>query len=442
MTSLPSNPISNNVDIQISIDRALQSNAQNFVHLKESNIKMKDLLEENFKEKAVYQKKMKDFLKIGQQIFILEKENEDKEKKIRSLELEVEHLKQSAESEKNSLTSLFQKENDNLRLIVETLNKKLDSVSFLDERNKALEKEVEQMRITVDKTVKQYDSMLKQIEMEYMMKYDQIKGALINNVEKYHKNVSKHNVDYIDATTKLTLLQNQQLIVDVNSYSLVINDLMTQKENLERKIKTLENDVQMHQCVEMSLSSKNRELKNKLGKLTADICTPVKLPDIKEKVTRSQAIRKQLIASKEGQSLMMPGISEHKIKDLELQLENKKKSINAIQKKLDEVHKTLIYYKTRHSWIFNLMDTAYKNLVNDSDFKSFLIVNNRDSESANSVDEMIEAGSFDTLSKKSKIDVLGLLMKFIFPLVADEIKFGNIIKRKELNNLGISLEVA
>ena len=75
------------------------------------------------------------------------------------------------------------------------------------------------------------------------------------------------NVQYMDVSTKLTLLQNHQLLIQLEYQSQQLDEITAKKEAWEKKVFELTKDIEIHKEVELSLAEKNKKLKNENNKL-------------------------------------------------------------------------------------------------------------------------------------------------------------------------------
>ena len=75
------------------------------------------------------------------------------------------------------------------------------------------------------------------------------------------------NVQYMDVSTKLTLLQNHQLLIQLEYQSQQLDELSAKKDELEKKVFELTKDIEIHKEVELSLAEKNKKLKSENNKL-------------------------------------------------------------------------------------------------------------------------------------------------------------------------------
>ena len=89
----------------------------------------------------------------------------------------------------------------------------------------------------------------------------------MDNINQTQSKVTELNIQYMDVSTKLTLLQNHQLLIQLEYQSQQIDELSSKKDALEKKVFELNRDIDIHKEVELSLAEKNKKLTTENQKL-------------------------------------------------------------------------------------------------------------------------------------------------------------------------------
>jgi hypothetical protein len=121
-----------------------------------------------------------------------------------------------------------------------------------EEQIKQLEIEKERLKIEADERVKNK-------EIRNQIKFSELKKKMMENIQETQKNVTQLNIEYMDVSTKLTLLQNHQLLIELEYQSQQIEELIIKKENLEKRVFELTQDIEVHKEVELALAAKNKK---------------------------------------------------------------------------------------------------------------------------------------------------------------------------------------
>ena len=84
-----------------------------------------------------------------------------------------------------------------------------------------------------DLTVK-HEKNMRQMEIVTQMKMTKMKNKLTESVKETQAKANELNADYMDVQSKLTLLQNHQLLIQLEYLEQQINDLTKKNENLKK----------------------------------------------------------------------------------------------------------------------------------------------------------------------------------------------------------------
>ena len=109
----------------------------------------------------------------------------------------------------------------------------------------------------------------------------------MDKIDQIQAKETELNIQYMDVSTKLTLLQNHQLLIQLEYQSQQLEEITTKKEALEKKVFELSKDIEIHKEVELSLAEKNKKLKNenlKLKNSKGDTNSPSDKQNINSKI--------------------------------------------------------------------------------------------------------------------------------------------------------------
>ena len=283
------------------------------------------------------------------------------------------------------------------------------------------------------------------------------------------------NVQYMDVSTKLTLLQNHQLLIQLEYQSQQLDELTAKKEELEKRVFELTKDIEIHKEVELNLAEKNKKLKSeniKLKNNTNDNITinntnnsnvnnstepknkrgsMNKKKNININITDDEKISENVqhnintnsynnisTVENNNSSNNFNNLSrvnlfnnnaytrmmnlEKKVLNLEKKLMTSKKEYNAIKDRNEYVEKVLKNYEKKYSKIFNFFEDCLENFFNDEE-----LVNNQ--EIFVNIDS-IRKCDFSNLNKEEKYTTLIIIMKYLMPLMDST----NAIKQQNSSN--------
>jgi hypothetical protein len=89
---------------------------------------------------------------------------------------------------------------------------------------------------------------------------------MLENINETKDEVTELNMKYMDISTKLTLLQNHQLLVQLDYQTQQLEESTKKNEIYKKKISDLTKDIQLHKEVEISFAEKNKKLIRELMK--------------------------------------------------------------------------------------------------------------------------------------------------------------------------------
>ena len=252
--------------------------------------------------------------------------------------------------------------------------------------------------------------------MRNKLKFSNLKKKMMENIKNTQIKVTEVNMKYMDVSTKLTMLQNHQLLMQLEYQSQQIEELTKNNEIMEKKLFEMDRDLEIHKEVELSLAEKNKKLKNELFKVKKEGDNPDNnnnnlntnsnnIVNIKEK-DNEKSDRND--GKNFNINLKMINL-EQKIINLEKKLNQKKKDFNYLKEKYEFIENVLKNYENKFLGIINFLEDSLNKFFIDDELLSNQEVNIH-------LDDM-KKGDFTSLTKEEQYSTLIILMKYLMPLI-------------------------
>ena len=265
-----------NAKADVPIDYQVESkNLQYTITLKDNEIGM--LQKENNKKKEYIielekeiQKLRKDYVnayELENTIKSNHKKIEQQEKEIENLNNQLKEQKKKNDEEKKQIEQNFQDEIHQLKVRIESSTQKVEMANQLSTENQELLKEVDKLKLDQQNIINKHVAENKQRDIKNQIKFSNLKNKMKEKIDQIQAKETELNVQYMDVSTKLTLLQNHQLLIQLEYQSQQLDEITAKKDALEKKVFELTKDIEIHKEVELSLAEKNKKLKNEINKL-------------------------------------------------------------------------------------------------------------------------------------------------------------------------------
>ena len=453
----------------VPVDFQVESkNLQYTITLKDQEI---DLLQKENQHKKDYiiqleteiQKLKKDYIKAYELENTIKKDHKTIEKQkneIDNLHNQMEAQKRKSDEEKRQIEQNFQDEIAQLKVVIESSKQKVEMANQLSTENQELLKQVDTLKTDNKNIIDKHISENKQKDIKNEIKFSNLKKKMKEKIDQIQTKETELNVQYMDVSTKLTLLQNHQLLIQLEYQSQQLDEINAKKEELEKRVFELTKDIEIHKEVELSLAEKNKKLKSENIKLknnnndtntinnisnVNDSINPKnkrvsmnKKNNLKINITDDEKISENIQhnintnsfnnlstvennnSSNNFNSLSKMNLFnnnaytrmmnlEKKVLNLEKKLMTSKKEYNAIKDRNEYVEKVLKNYEKKYSVLFNLFEDCLEQLFNDEE-----LVNNQ--EIFVNIDS-IRKCDFSNLNKEEKYTTLIIIMKYLMPLM-------------------------
>ena len=475
-----------NAKVDVPIDYQVESkNLQFTITLKDNEIDM--LQKENQKKKEYIielekeiEKLKKDYVKayeLENTIKGNHKKIEQQEKEIENLNNQIKDQKRKNDEEKKQIEQNFQDEIQQLKVVIESSSQKVEMANQLSNENQELIKEVDKLKIDQKNIIDKHVAENKQRDIKNQIKFSNLKNKMKERIDQIQAKETELNMQYMDVSTKLTLLQNHQLLIQLEYQSQQLDEITAKKEALEKKVFELTKDIEIHKEVELSLAEKNKKLKNENNKLKNNSVVLSNNSNINNFNNSNSNLNNSSTDNKKSKNLVINtsnnnniteddkssenhqvintnsfnNISttvennsniannnfnnmlnnnaysrmlslERKVLNLEKKLMNSKKEYNLMKDKYEYIEKILRNYEKKYSGLFNFFEDCLDQFFNDEE-----LTNNQ--EIFVNIDS-IRKCDFSNLNKEEKYSTLIILMKYLMPLMDSS----NVLKQNQNNN--------
>ena len=437
----------NSSGAEVPIDFQVESkNLQYTITLKDNEIAM---LKQEHEKETEYIRSLEQEIAALKKDYVerykLENEIKDYRSKIEHLDMEIENLKQTiidnkkkADEEKKTLEQNLLDQIAQLKVQNDSFKAKVEMVNQLLQDKENLSKLVEELNKKNEDIIYQNNEVMKQKDVKNQIKFSNLKKKMMDKIDQIQAKETELNIQYMDVSTKLTLLQNHQLLIQLEYQSQQLEELTTKKEALEKKVFELSKDIEIHKEVELSLAEKNKKLKNENTKLKNNKGNNINVANDNQNKNQkiintnedeksstplanscnnySTTVENNNSSGLNNKSNLLSNNSytrmlnlEKKVLNLEKKLNNSKRDYNSLKDKNEYVEKILKNYEKKYSGLFNFFEDCLNQFFNDED-----LTNNQ--EIFVNIDS-IQRCDFTALSLEEKYSTLVILMKYLMPLI-------------------------
>lgn len=367
--------------------------------------------------------------------------------KNQQLEREIEDLKQKI-LEQHKEFSENQRIEDKKHLIeIGKLRGTVDKYVNMSLRSSMNELDNEKLYFQLNELKKKNEDIVEktkqqiiQKEIDNKIKFTKLKDRMLANINETKDEVSELNMKYMDISTKLTLLQNHQLLIQLDYQTQQLEESTKKNDIFKKKISDLTKDIELHKEVEVSLAEKNRKLIRELSKYkkedNKDSTKEGKSSeDNVAQINKSSLIGDSSFNNNQPQTLNVSILTnsnsfnnkfgivnsndysrilslEKKVLNLEKKLEQKKREYNDLKEKNEHIENMLKNKDRKYSGLYNFLEESLNQFFSDEN-----IINNKD---IHINTETLKHFDFSQLSKEQKYSTLIVLMKYLLPLITNE----------------------
>ena len=368
-----------------------------------------------------------DSSKLKQELDRANEKSEQQEKQIESLKQKIIDQHKDFTEEKRILEKKHLTEISKLRVSIDSYIQKTLRANMNELDNEKLNIQLDQLRKKHAFLLKKSEQDIIQQEIQNKMKFTKLKDKMIENINMTKGEVTELNMKYMDVSTKLTLLQNHQLLVQLDYQSQQLDESTKKIELLEKKIFELNKDLEVHKEVEVAFAEKNKKLKEELKKNRKNENKEIKLSEENGSNNYNKSLGDSNIQQSSNISLISNNSNinkmnnndytriinlEKKVINLEKKLELKKKEYNDLKEKNEHIENMIKNKEKKYSGLYNFLEESLNNFFVDEK-----IINSKELYINN---ESLKKFDFNNLTKQEKYSTLIILMKYLMPLIYDE----------------------
>ena len=353
------------------------------------------------------------------QFILLEKAIMEKDKEILTLKEEIIKLKSEFEKIKSEYDLKYEKEIKQMKYFNENNINKIENSNRLEKLNKILYYRI--LNLEENKKEKELEIKNKLLEKEFKCekKITELKQKVIEKLKEEGKKAKDFSLIQKNLNYKLNNIYNKELINELEYQSFQIEDLLKQREHLDKIINGYKSDIKVHENVEKSLTKKNKKyseiikvLSNKIDSfnsvnlINSQSCDRIfnmkKNSNKKNIITLKKCDNNSIILNKEI-------------------IINKNKEIQTLKSKNEQLKSKLEFIHFKFSNILELFDNAFEKITNDENFK----INN---ELFIKIEDL-KKYDFEKLNNEQKYSLLILIIKYILPFINNEGLTSNLINK-------------
>ena len=352
-------------------------------------------------------------------------------KDIENLKEEILNQKKTYLEEKTQSEKLYNARINQMQTIIDNYNQKLEMTNKIMEENEQLKILVETAQKEAIDVKRKSEKDLVDLAIKNKLKLSILKKKMHENIKNSQIKVTELNMQYMDVSSKLTLLQNHQLLTQLEYLQEQLDEYSQNNELLKKKNQELIKDIQIHKEVEISLAEKNKKLKIELSKEREEKNTDEKnIPSDLDKIN-DENDKKDEQSERKKYSINQDMINlEKKILNLEKQLKQKKADFNFLKDKYNFIENYLRNYEKKFLGIINFLQDCLNKFFIDEELLSNREINIHIND--------LKQGDFTSLNKEEQYSVLIILMKYLMPMV-NQANMNNEQKRVNKINLKFKL---
>ena len=396
----------------------LSSLEQTNLNLSSENAKMKN-------ELITHQMDSQSFPKVKKTL-------EEKEAELEKITSLYTNLQREYRDYKVSMTNRYEKDVTLVKLQNENNIFKVENASKVEKFNDTLYNKILELENVIKNFSQEEKKKMDLLELQHQNKMASFKKKMLDYLKNEHSSYGKSTNQQNELNSKLTLLHVTELIKELEFQSTQIESLLREKEILKRKVSDMANDIKIHIQVENCLEEKNKKFQMQLhsiskpikiskGPLKAQFESKANSPkklifDRKHNSTNSFSSKSSVISSSScleaGQKQII----------LTKELLSKEKEKENYRMKYETAQSKLNFLEKKYTNIYKLFDSALEKIYTEDikeDIKDIFI----------NLDEF-KSCDFDKLNPEQRYGILSLLIKYMLPVVNQELTNSEMLKTK------------
>ena len=364
-----------------------------------------------------------DSSKLKQELELSLKKNEQQEKEIESLKQKIIEQHKQFTEEKRIEENKYLAEISKLKVTIDSYIQKTLRSNMNELDNEKLNLQLDQLKKENEAIIKKAEQDIVKNEIQNKIKFSKLKDKMMQSINMTKEEVTETNMKYMDVSTKLTLLQNHQLLLQLDYQSQQLDESTKKRELLEKKIFDLNKDLEIHKQVEIEFAEKNKKLQEELKKYKNEENKESNISEENNNKSINELNQQQFSnISLLSNNSNMNKISnndylrilnlEKKVINLEKKLEHKKKEYNYLKEKNEHIENMLKNQDKKYSGLYHFLEESLNNFYKDENIlkNKNIFINN----------ESLKKFEFSNLTKEEEYSTLIILMKHLMPIIYDK----------------------
>ena len=182
-----------------------------------------------------------------------------KDSLILELEKELNKNKQNYENNKKEFDEKYQHDIKEVQYINGKLNIKNDNFTKIEKLNNLLYNHVLQLEEKILNFKNDEKKRIQEREIEYKKKINEIKKKMFDYIKEGKNLKDKNDQDIYNIIQKFSIMNHNTLLNELEFESIQLEDLLKQREHLDKIIMEMKSDLETHKKIEKMLVDKNKK---------------------------------------------------------------------------------------------------------------------------------------------------------------------------------------
>ena len=334
-----------------------------------------------------------------------------KNKEIIQLKEIIQDLKIKHEQYVSKMDIQYERDVNQVKYFNEANLNKIELSTKIEKLNQLMYNKILQLENIIKTFEKKENERMIKKEIEFEKKMNETKKRMLDYIN-FGTNGKRINGRFSNLREKLNYLNHKELMNELEFQSFQIEDLLKQREHLDKIILEYKNDVKIHGEIEKKLAKKNKRYTDiiKVLSFQNDFLNDNNINNSRNlKNERSIELNKsrplnKLIYSNSSKSIYLtkPISSQKESMFLQKEVENYKNKYYTLKDRLDSIYK-------QFSNIINLLDETLDKIYNDNNFskiKEFYI----------NIDDFKKC-DFENLNPEQKYSIIVLIIRNLLPIL-------------------------
>ena len=334
-----------------------------------------------------------------------------KNKEIIQLKEIIQDLKIKHEQYVSKMDIQYERDVNQVKYFNEANLNKIELSTKIEKLNQLMYNKILQLENIIKTFEKKENERMIKKEIEFEKKLNETKKRMLDYIN-FGTNGKRINGRFSNLREKLNYLNHKELMNELEFQSFQIEDLLKQREHLDKIILEYKNDVKIHGEIEKKLAKKNKRYTDiiKVLSFKNDFLNDNNINNSRNlKNERSIELNKsrplnKLIYSNSSKSIYLtkPISSQKESMFLQKEVENYKNKYYTLKDRLDSIYK-------QFSNIINLLDETLDKIYNDNNFskiKEFYI----------NIDDFKKC-DFENLNPEQKYSIIVLIIRNLLPIL-------------------------